>query len=181
MYPETDIPLVWLDLKGIKLPELIEAKVKRFVKLGLGKDLASLVAKEKGELFEELVKKYPKIKVAFIAETLTGTLLEIKRKYKLDPGKLTEDNFRELFKYLASGKIHKDIVLDVLIDIVKGKFKLKDYESLSTEDLERQIEEIVKKNKKAPFGALMGMCMKKLSGKASGQVISELLKKSLKK
>ncbi len=37
------------------------------------------------------------------------------------------------------------------------------------------------KNKGAPFGALMGMCMKALGGKASGQVISAELKKIMAK
>jgi len=179
MYPETDIPLVGLSLKDIEIPELIDEKIKRFVKLGLSQDLAELIVKEKGDLFEELVKKYAQIKVAFIAQTLTSTLREIKRKYKLDSTKLTDDNFRELFKHLSEDKIPKDIVLDVLIDMIKDQFDLKKYESLSSEDLHQTIKEIVEKNKKAPFGALMGMCMKKLAGKASGQVISEELKKLL--
>jgi len=181
MYPETDIPLVGLDLKCVKLPELIEVKVKRFVKLGLGNDLAGFVAKsDRVGLFEELVVKYPRIKAAFIAETLTSVPLEIKRKYGLDVSGLKDDNFRELFLYLFEDKIHKDIVLDVLIDMVKGKFDIKNYESLSTEDLHNDLKGIVKKNKGAPFGALMGIAMKKLGGKASGKVISEGLKKLLK-
>jgi Glu-tRNA(Gln) amidotransferase subunit E-like FAD-binding protein len=177
MYPETDISLVRLDLKKIELPELLSEKVKRFMKLGLGQDLAQFIAKsDKVKLFEELVGIYDKVKPAFIAETLTSTLLEIKRKYKLDVEKLVEDNFRELFEYLLQEKIHKDITLDVLIDMIKGKFDIKRYESLSTEKLHREIKAIVEKNKKAPFGALMGLAMKKLAGKASGKVISDVLR-----
>jgi Glu-tRNA(Gln) amidotransferase subunit E-like FAD-binding protein len=180
MYPETDIPLVKLELKDIGEVELNSDKVKRFVKLGLGNDLAKLIVGEREKLFEELVEKYPKIKVAFIAEVLTGVLLEIKRKYNLEVNGLVDDNFKELFKHLESGKIHKDIVLDVLIDMIKGKFDVKRYESLSSENLESEIKKIVYSNKGAPFGALMGKCVKKLSGKASGKVISELLGKLLK-
>ncbi len=181
MYPETDIPLVKLDIKDIGKVELISDKVKRFVRLGLGNDLAQFIAKsDKAKLFEELVGVYSEIKPAFIAETLTSTLLELKRKYKLDVGKLIDDNFRELFKYLSLDKIHKDITLDVLIDMIKGKFDIKKYESLSTVDLEEEIKKIVSSNKEAPFGALMGMCVKKLSGKASGKVISDFLRKLLK-
>ena len=38
---------------------------------------------------------------------------------------------------------------------------------------------IVSKNKGAPFGALMGQCMKALAGKVSGKVISEALRKEI--
>ena len=177
MYPETDIPIVQLDLIGIEKVELIDDKVKRFVELGLNYDLAKLVAKENGELFEEIVGKYPKIKVAFIAETLTSTLRELRRKYEVDVTGLGEVQFRELFGLLNRGKIHKDLVLDVLIDMARGQFDINKYESLSSNELEDEVKAIVTANKGAPFGALMGMCMKKMSGKASGQKISELLKK----
>ncbi len=182
MYPETDVPLIRPKLEGIELPELLEEKIKRFQEdFSLSADLAEFIVKKNPRLFEELASKNPKIKPAFIAETLTSTLLEIKRKYSLDPEKLKDDNFCELFQYLEEGKIHKDIVLDVLIDMIKGQFDIKKYEGLSTEDIHSAIKGIVDKNKGAPFGALMGMCMKQLAGKASGQVISKALKEMVEK
>lgn len=178
MYPETDVPLIWPDSKGIEVPETLEEKMKRYQKeLGLSKDLAQFTARsDKVNLFEELTKKYPGIKAAFIAETLVSTPLEIKRNYNLDPEKLTDDNFKELFLHLAQEKIHKDIVLSVLIDMIKGKFSIRNYETLSTEELHTSLKEIINQNKGAPFGALMGIAMKKLAGKASGKIISEALK-----
>ncbi|MBU0470818.1 MAG: Glu-tRNA(Gln) amidotransferase subunit GatE [Nanoarchaeota archaeon] len=183
MYPETDVPLVRPELKGIELPELLEQKIERFQHdFGLSKDLAQFIARsDKVMLFEELVQKYPNIKPAFIAETLSSTQLEIKRNYHEDPDKLNDYNFRELFKYLNEDKIHKDIILDVLIDMIKGNFNINKYASLSTEELHKTIVEIITANPKAPMGALMGLCMKKLAGKASGKIISESLKKILEK
>jgi glutamyl-tRNA(Gln) amidotransferase subunit E len=182
MYPETDVPLIRPDVSDVKVPELLEEKFGRYQKeYKMSKDLAVFVAKsDRMPLFEELVGKHPKMKAAFIAETLTSTLLEIKRKYELDPNKLTDNNFRDLFQYLDEGKVHKDIVLDVLMDMIKGKFDLNNYENLSTEDIHQTIKEIVEKNKGAPFGALMGQCMKQLAGKASGEIISKELKKLVK-
>ena len=116
------------------------------------------------------------MKPAFVADVLTSMLVEIRRKYKLDTSSLTEENFRDLFKYLSEDKIHKDIVLDVLIDMIRGKFDITKYEGLSTEEIHTIVKEVVESNKGAPFGALMGMCMKKLAGKASGQVISKAIK-----
>ena len=175
MYPETDVPLVFPNLKNILLPETLEQKMKRYQeKMGLSKDLAEFVSKSESVLlFEELVQKYPQIKAAFIAETLISTPLEIKRKYALDTDTLTDDDFKKVFQYLSESKIHKDIMLDVLIDICKKTFDIKKYASLGTEDIHRVLKEIVMQNKGAPFSALMGQAMKRLAGKASGQFISE--------
>ena len=183
MYPETDVPLIKPQTKNIILPETIEEKTARYQKQwNLSKDLAEHTAKsEQVELFEQISKKYPTIKAAFIAETLTSTPTDIKRTHHLDAEKLTTQNFQDLFKYLSEDKIHKDIVIDVLIDMIKGTFNIKKYESLSTEDLHRGIMEVINANKDAPFSALMGECMKKFQGKASGQVISTELKRLLEK
>ncbi len=81
--------------------------------------------------------------------------------------------------YLSQDKIHKDIVIDVLIDMINGKFDLNNYESLSSEELHKTIKKIIEENKGAPLGALMGKCMKALQGKASGKVISDEIKKLL--
>jgi glutamyl-tRNA(Gln) amidotransferase subunit E len=179
MYPETDVPLIKPKTQGIELPELLEEKIARFQeKFGLGKDLATVICRsDKLMLFEELVEKYPNQKAAFIAETLISIPLEIKRKYRLDASKLREDDFRLVFEYLQKEKIHKDIVLDVLIDMVKGEFKIDYYFTLGTEDIHKKLQEIIEKNKGAPFAALMGIAMKELAGKASGKFISSELKK----
>ena len=179
MYPETDVPLLKLSLDGIKVPETLEAKIARYNKhLGLSLDLATFIAKsEQMPLFEELLQKHSKIKPAFIAETLTSAPLEIKRNYNLDGESLTEENYRLLFEMLSSEKIHKDIVLPVLIDMLKGTFDLKKYETLSIEELHQTMKQVIAANKNAPFSALMGLCVKRLAGKASGKVIAEELKK----
>ena len=183
MYPETDVPLIKPNLKKIELPETLEEKMERFhAKLGLGKDLAEFVAKsDKVDLFEELVVHHPDIKPAFIAETLISVPLDIKRQFHHDPEKLTEENFRDVFRYLKEGKIHKDIVLDVLIDMVTDKFDIKRYATLGTEEIHKELTKIVAENKGAPFPALMGLAMKRLAGKASGQFISSELRKIMEK
>lgn len=183
MYPETDVPLITPNINNITLPETIEHKTIRYQqKLGLSKDLADYIAKsEKVFLFEELVQAHPDIKPAFIAETLTSTLLDIKRQYHHDPDVLTDDNFKAVFEYLAQNKIHKDIMLDVLIDMITGQFDLTKYASLGTEKIHLVLKEIIRKNQGAPFPALMGQAMKELQGKASGKFIAEALRKIVEK
>ncbi len=177
MYPETDVPLVKLRGREVELPELLDQKIERYQKeYGLARDLAEHIAKgDKVILFEELVRKHAKIKPAFIADTLTSTVLEIKRVHNEDPTKITDDQWRNVFAYLAQDVIHKDIIIDVLLDMIKGVFNIERYKGLSTEELHRVIKEVITKNKGAPQGALMGMCMKALAGKASGQVIAREL------
>jgi glutamyl-tRNA(Gln) amidotransferase subunit E len=181
MYPETDVPLIVPD-ENVDLPELFEEKIDRFQQeYGLSADLATvMVRSDKFVLFEEMAKKYTDIKPAFIATTLTSMLVEIRRKYKLDPSTLTDDALRSVFQYLSEEKIHKDIILDVLIDMIKGQFSVKKYASLSTEDVHAVMKDIIKKNPGAPFPALMGMCMKQLAGKASGKFIAQELKNLVK-
>jgi glutamyl-tRNA(Gln) amidotransferase subunit E len=183
MYPETDVPLVRPNLRNVQIPEILEQKFSRYqTQYNLSKDLAEFVAKsEMMSLFEELTTKYKELKPAFIAETLTSTPLEIKRNYNLDSDKLTEDNFKELFLYLSQDKIHKDIVINVLIDMLKGTFDLNKYATLSTEKIHQVLKEIVQNNPNAPFSALMGAAVKQLGGKVSGKVISEELKKMVEK
>ncbi len=183
MYPETDVPLVHPNTMNIIIPETIEQKMNRYQeKLGLSKDLAEFMAKsDQVELFEDLLGKHSNIKPAFIAETLTSKLLDIKRQYNLDPEILTDDNFRDLFTYLHQNKIHKDIVLDVLIDMIKGTFDIKRYASLGTEEIHAALREIIKEHAGAPFSALMGIAMKRLQGKASGQFIASELKRMVEK
>jgi len=183
MYPETDVPLIRPDISHLTLPETLDAKIGRYQQdYGISKDLAEFVAKsDKMPLFEEIVTSYPAQKPAFIAETLTSRLLDIKRQYFQDPEKLTDDDFRKLFLYLSQGKIHKDIVVDVLIDMITGKFSVDKYARLGTEEIHKILQDIIHKNPTAPFPALMGISMKQLAGKASGEFISQELKRLLEK
>jgi glutamyl-tRNA(Gln) amidotransferase subunit E len=178
MYPETDIPPFKPDIK-VEGVELIDEKIKRFEKMGLGKDLAVLIAKsDKIEWFEVFVKKFRSIKPAFIAETLASTTREIRRKFTPDIDNLTEKDFEEIFSYLNEGKVSKESIMNILIDYAKGEFRdISAYSLISDKELEKELKKIVGKNKEAPFGALMGIAMKQFRGKAEGKKISEILKK----
>src|SRR3989344_3242539 len=120
-------------------------------------------------------RMYPETDVPLVLPDLPSISLP-----ELLDEKIQDDDFRKLFQYLADDKIHKDIVLDVLIDMIAGKFNLTRYATLGTEEIHRVIKEVVAKNPGAPFSALMGQCMKQLAGKASGKFIAEELEKVLK-
>jgi len=175
MYPETDIPLIIPKATHVEMPELIEEKARRFIALGLGKDLAAFVAKsDKGELFEEFVQRYKDINPAFIAEVLTAKLVELKRDFGVEH--VTDEMLQELFTLLDSGKITKEIVGDALVEMAQGKFDEEKYKTVDKKELAKELQQIIEQNKGAPFGALMGIAVSRLKGKASGKEIAEMLK-----
>jgi glutamyl-tRNA(Gln) amidotransferase subunit E len=71
---------------------------------------------------------------------------------------------------------------------VEEAMKNTSIESISEEDLEKIIKDIVDKNqeiiknqKERAMGPLMGIAMKELRGKVSGEIINNLLLKNIKK
>ncbi|MBW3010745.1 Glu-tRNA(Gln) amidotransferase subunit GatE [Candidatus Woesearchaeota archaeon] len=184
MYPETDIPPIKPEMKGIKKVELIQDKAEKIKKMGLGKDLANLVAKEGlTDKISAFAKKFKNVKPAFIAETMLPTLKELKRKFNIETGNITDEHFEAIFAAVDKGEIAKDSVIEVLKRIPKERDVtkiIKDYAQMSEKELEKELKKIVDEMKNAPFGAVMGKAMGKFKGKASGQKISEILKKLLK-
>jgi glutamyl-tRNA(Gln) amidotransferase subunit E len=185
MYPETDIPLVMISdelLQDIRLPELIDDKIKRYEHLGLGKDLAVAMAKsDHSGLFEELLKLRG-VKSAFIAEILVSFSNELLRTVKSsDPCKIKDFHFRAVFTALDKGQIAKESVKDILADISLGKsFDLDQRRVLSDDELLSLLRNIVSENKGLPFNVLIGKAMAVLRGKAQGSKVVELLKQILK-
>ena len=201
MYPETDIPAIKINKEQIEdirnnLPEMPEEKLERFMKeYGLNKDLAGImVMSHRVEIFEELCKKYKNknIKPTLIATTLEGTLKEIKREgYDVDV--LTERHFDVVFEGLSNEKMSKEAVIEVLKGFAEYPEKdldeileIKGLKSLSKEEVEKIIEDIINQNidvvKSKGMGAmgmLMGRCMAVLRGKADGKLINSILKEKL--
>ena len=164
-------------LKSIKLPELIEDKSARYIKLGLGRDLAVLLAKSpRAALFDRFLKKFPKIKPSFLAETLATIDKVIRREFKIEISPSDED-FEVLFDALDKNKIDKASVTEIFKQNKPVKDIIKNYYLMSDEEVEKIIKKIVEKNKGAPFNALMGEVMKELRGKASGEKVTKILKK----
>ncbi len=176
MYPETDVPPIVADTENIETPELIFDKEKRYIKMGISKDLAKILAKSpKADWFDDFSYSKP----AFIAESLISVPKELYRKHEIDGDKLTKDMFKELFDIIDAGKAPNNCILDMAVDMVGGTFDLKKYEVVSGGDLEKEIKAIVEKNKQAPVGAIMGQIMAKFHGKVDGKQAMELVKKYL--
>jgi len=176
MYPETDVEDIEITkemLNEIKLPELIVEKVLKLEKkYGITDVLASEIFKKKID-FEDYVKKY-KLKPELIGEVLINIPKEFKRRF----GKfVSKEEIDEVLGYLDKGLISKNDIINVLLDIKNNKLDLKKYKKLDVQDLEKEIKDIVEKNKDLNVNGIMGIVMKKYGKNLNGKEVFELIKK----
>jgi len=179
LYPETDVmPIITKDIKLEKIIPL-EEKIKNYKKLGLNENLAKFIAKNKAELFEQLLK-FKNLNPSFIASTITS-IKSIGKKHNIKDieTKINNKALIELFSYVDKGKLPKNALEDAIVSYALGKFNLKNYEKISKEKLKEEIKKIIEKNKNLTIGAYMGIIMKKYKGKVEGKEVMEILKKCL--
>ncbi len=202
MYPETDIPPVRIK-KGyvdkIKLPELFDKKIKRFMKnYKISFESAKqLVYQGYDNLFENFVKKYePKI----VARTFLNIIPEIEKEGN-GVSEIGEETLDEVFNALSHNRFAKEGLSKVLASVIAEKEGTEDLPvsltvenaikktglgGLSKKDVETIIEKIlsgkkefIKEKGKNAFAPLMGLVMKEIRGKADGEIVSAILKKKI--
>lgn len=125
---------------------------------------------------------------------MTETMKALKRD-GVQVEKVSGINIRDIFRHLGSGEITKEAVPEIVTWLAKhegstvqeatSKIGLK---MLSKEELERIIENTVQKNRSLikerganAFGAVIGLVMKEVRGKADASVVSELVKKRVER
>ncbi|HIH51268.1 MAG TPA: Glu-tRNA(Gln) amidotransferase subunit GatE [Nanoarchaeota archaeon] len=188
MYPETDLPLVRITHELIReardsLPKLREEHQSELEQLGVQKDIALQVVRENLlPLFNELLKT--KVEPSLIAKTITLTTKNIIAHEKLSQErtgeKLTADNYQKVLQAFYEDKITKDAIESALTDIAKGESVEKAIakcKSMSKAEIESIIKDIIKKKPelKGNRGAIMGLAMQQLRGKADGKLIAEIV------
>ncbi|MBU2639924.1 MAG: hypothetical protein KKG75_04440 [Nanoarchaeota archaeon] len=179
-YPETDIREIIITkelLSKIKIPELIEEKILILEKnYNLPNEIAKEIIKNKINI-KHYITKYQRVSPLLIAETLITTPKEIRARFHILP-KLTQKDFEFIFENLNKQLIPKSSIIELLIELSKGKTpNLEKYKSLPDKEVEKIIEKIIAENKDAPFNALMGIAMSKLKNKIDGKKIAEIIKK----
>lgn len=194
MYPETDIPDFELNrdyINSIKkeLPELIDKKINRLTKSW---EIEKLKVTDFLEKFsEEEVKEMIKIS-GKNANTIYNLIFEIpkdiKKRENIEP---IDFKISLLNDILKQKDFNSQTIRDLFISLYKDKLSevnnLQNYieskglvvEKIDTKEIEKKVKEIISNNKGAPFGALMGHCMKEFSGKVDGKILSDILKKLL--
>ena len=199
MYPETDIPPVQITREKMNrirahLPELPEKKFERLQKeYKLNDKLAGQVLNsEYSELFETIVKE-SRVSPTTIAAFITETLKALKRD-AVPVERITDNQLRDIFKLIDEGKLTKEALPDVATWLCKNEDKTIQeaaealgLQSISHDNLDKMIGKIVEDNKdlvkkrgEGSFGALMGLAMNDLRGKADAAIVSKILKEKIR-
>jgi glutamyl-tRNA(Gln) amidotransferase subunit E len=199
MYPETDIPPVQITREKMNrirahLPELPEKKFERLQKeYKLNDKLAGQVLNsEYSELFETIVKE-SHVSPTTIAAFITETLKALKRD-AVPVERITDNQLRDIFKLIDEGKLTKEALPDVATWLCKNEDKTIQeaaealgLQSISHDNLDKMIGKIVEDNKdlvkkrgEGSFGALMGLAMNDLRGKADAAIVSKILKEKIR-
>ena len=199
MYPETDVPPVEITqerIGSIELPELIEERIARYMKrFRLNEELAGQIARsENFVIFESILQQVPNANANVVVRTLETVLYELGNE-GVNVNNIKEVHLMELFRLHADGKIPNEAVSEVLkLIAVKPELTVEKavgtlgIGGVGTGELEAAIDKII--NSRMDFikekgmnsaGPLMGVVMKELRGKVSGQEISRLLKEKLSK
>ncbi len=202
MYPETDIPPLPVDDELLAMareiePEPVEVKLKRLTEeYGLPRDMAEQVIGDiRLDLIEKLIKEYHgKIPAKTIASIFTVTLRGL-RGEGVDIEAIPDTELEKLVGMLASGKIAKEAVEDVLkylaenpSSTVERAVKELGLGTVTREEAERIIDEIVRDNidkirerGERAMSLIMGRAMAKLRGRIDGRIVAEIVKDRIKR
>ena len=198
MYPETDIPSISILPEEIKLareniPKSWDDSISEIQKkYNLNSQLSEQIFdSEYMELFEKICEN-KKNSPNFVASILCSSITNLERK-GFDAVLLKPEHVIESFELLASGKIPKESLEIIFENIMSGKsenvsiaMQSTDVSSMDEDELNVILDEIIQKNmelvKKLGDNAittLMGIAMKQVRGKASGQTVNVLLQKKI--
>jgi len=200
MYPETDVPPIIVTKKELEvaennIPKSWDESLKELQeKYNLNFQLAEQIFDSQYiDLFEKISSK-TQINPTFVASILCSSITNLERN-GLNSKLLTNEEIEKTFGYLQNGKITKESIEIIFENIMAGKsnsleeaIKNTSIETLDEAKLEEIIEKITNENrgiienqKERAIGPLMGIAMKNLRGKASGEMINKLLLKNIKK
>ena len=200
MYPETDIPPIIVTRDDLEEAQKNIAKSwdesiqELQTKYEINPQLAEQIFDSRYiELFEKITKE-TQVNSTFIASVLCSSITNLERS-GLNSSLLRNEDILKSFQLLENQKITKESIDIIFENIMAGKSKtIEDaikntsIETVSESDLEKIIEqmvennqEIIKNQKERAVGPLMGMAMKELRGKASGEMVNKLLLKNIKK
>ncbi len=200
MYPETDIEPVVISPERInkikkKLPELPEEKVKRYIQeYHLSADLAGKIASSPDvDLFEEIVGTYP-VDPAVAVVTLEETLKSLRRE-DVRTENIQEHHLKQTFELLSKGVFSKEAIPPILTALARNPALSAQSAAeslcltrLSQEEVEKIAENVVQSNYdfvktqgERACGPLMGHVMKEVRGRADGKLVSQILKRVIRK
>lgn len=180
MYPETDIQEIKVDKKfisKIKLPELIAEKALDLEKsFNLHSEIAKEIIEKKID-FKALVKNNQRISPKFLSQILIEMPKELKARFDINH-LFTNQEFEEILGLANNHNLQKEAVIDVMAKIAKKqKINPNDYKQVSFKEVENEIKQIIEINPGLTPNAIMGIVMKKYSGKINPKEVFDIIKK----
>jgi glutamyl-tRNA(Gln) amidotransferase subunit E len=200
MYPETDIPTIpiteqELDTAKENIPKSWDEILSEFkTKYQLNPQLTEqLFDSSYMELFEKITIQNNNIMPNFIASTLCSTIINLERK-GLKSELLKPEYILETFNLLSQEKIVKESIEIIFEDIMSNNsqtiqqaVKKLSISQVNSDELDEILDKVIKNNhdmiikqKERAIGPLMGIAMKSLRGKVSGEVINKKLEGMIK-
>ncbi|MBI5803312.1 Glu-tRNA(Gln) amidotransferase subunit GatE [Candidatus Pacearchaeota archaeon] len=190
MYPETDLPLLKISREFINeakknLPKLKDELEKELEKKGLNKEMINLLLNEgKIEDFKDLLKisNNPNL----VAKILLVWPKEISTRKKIPEEKISEllnlDSLEFVLQSVKEKKISESHLKHILEKIANGEspekaILIEKHDENSTEEI---VLKIIKENPGLSVNAYMGIVMKELKGKISGNEAINIIKKYVK-
>ncbi|MFH1133905.1 MAG: Glu-tRNA(Gln) amidotransferase subunit GatE [Nanoarchaeota archaeon] len=178
MYPETDTKPVVPHPELVTLPLTYEQRFAHYEKLGLSHEMTKLVLADDLPL-EELQAAYRNIPLNALADFFLNSGKEIKRRFNIEVDPLGQG--QQLVALWDQGAITRDAVFELLVQIGQGKHPdPMGYRTLSPEELEVGLKEIINQHAGMAFNALVGKAMETLRGRAEGKDIVETLRRLLR-
>jgi glutamyl-tRNA(Gln) amidotransferase subunit E len=194
MYPETDIPYVFIDENKLKelskhIPQPWNVVIDQIHKqYGINKTLAeNIFDSQYFSLFENIVS-HTSINPTFIVSKLTEDLVSLERE-GYDTSILSHDELFHLFVELDKSRISKESIPIILKKLLKKQGGGVDEiissfgsEGVTEEYVDKMINKIIEENEAVisqkgldSIGLLMGRCMSILRGKIDGEKVNKKL------
>ena len=199
MYPETDIPpiiisKIELDNAVKNIPKSWDESLNELQKkYDLNLQLAEQIFDSSYfETFEKISEKNS-TSPTFIASILCSTITNLERN-GMNSQLLSNEEISKTFEFLEKGKIAKESIEIIFENIMSDKSKTVEdaikntsIETMSKKEFEKVIEniiisnkEIIQNQKERSISPLMGIAMKELRGKVSGEMVNNLLLEKIK-
>ncbi|EPA04802.1 GatB/GatE catalytic domain protein [Candidatus Nitrosarchaeum limnium BG20] len=200
MYPETDIPPIIVTKKELEIaknniPKSWDESLNELQKkYNLNLQLAEQIFDSQYlEIFEKICEKTLTAPI-FVASILCSTVTNLERN-GLNSNLLKNEEITKTFRFLEEGRITKESIEIIFENIMSGKSKtIEDaikntsIQTLSKEECEKIIDDITKNNKEIiqnqkerAVSPLMGIAMKELRGKVSGEMVNSILLEKIRK
>jgi glutamyl-tRNA(Gln) amidotransferase subunit E len=200
MYPETDIPVLAVTVDRMRriaevAPEPWDSEVKRYEKeYSLSGEMAlKLYDSERAALFESLCSKFT-IEPSIVATMLLDLPVRLSRE-GIDEERVTDGLLTDAVAAVAEGRLAKEAAPDVVKAVASGEARdvpsamgRLGFAPMSREELEGLIDKVMEEESKlvsergeGAFSPLMGEVMKRARGRVDGGLVSELLKRRLRR